>query len=833
MQHDSISFIKVLYGDGHTDHDIELRAFPNTRGEGHPKNLWTRKPGEIQTFIKRNNKNGWGVFFGVATRETGSAKGTRQFCRELPAVFIDIDCLETGIDQGEALNALETCPHPPSVVVESGGGLHAYWRLTESLDVSDVGGENEREALAVMRQLVGVFAGDGVCVDIARVLRMPGTVNSKRDNPVDVRVLAMGGYDYELSDLADWLSVQRRLLEPQIHQVDNSQGAMADPYLEAARRAGFKPPMDVEGALNAMRLGGGENGVHSTQLRVSMSLVRAGKSEDEIVDLLLGATEACAGMEGRSWNWRREESAIRGMVRDAVKKIPAAAKVVQLDDHRGETTRENPEDQESADSEDKKANWIAEAAQGVMDVWSDKRGPLLWKEGSFWGYHDGFWSMFTLDDEADLLNHCQRMCEAMGKMPNPSNKRNIFEYIKHHQDVIRDAAKLEWNWSGKVVCNNVAVDPFTLETVKASPELYANYAVACDYDEDATCPIWLEFLDSAFSNIADLDERAAVIQVIKEWFGAALVRNKSNRDYKKGLFVQGGARCGKTQIAKVLGELFGGDDRVCAASVKSVSRQFGMEAIVGKSAWIADDAIGQTDRLEAERFKVIVTGERVDVERKNKINLSVRLDVPVLLTANHMPRVRDTSQAVYDRCIVLPMRHAWPKDAPKPHGDGDIADVIVKHELAGVLNWALDGWADLSERGYFDLPRYLVDAVDSFEVDNNPMRAFCSECVELSDGMKVSQKDIVASFQVWLRTEWEDEEGRNWRSRTINDQFRDVMNFTTKHNMQRTNGERFYLGVILTSDGIQFADEAARFDDINDSNRKGDLKNIFESTQNH
>ncbi|MCO5214484.1 MAG: RepB family DNA primase [Caldilinea sp.] len=69
-------------------------------------------------------------------------------------------------------------PVPPSAIVNSGGGRHCYWYLDEPVTFS---GENERHRFAAfLAAWVAVVQGDPGAKDLARMLRVPGTVNAKQ-----------------------------------------------------------------------------------------------------------------------------------------------------------------------------------------------------------------------------------------------------------------------------------------------------------------------------------------------------------------------------------------------------------------------------------------------------------------------------------------------------------------------------------------------------------------------------------------------------------------------------------------------------------------------------
>ena len=57
--------------------------------------------------------------------------------QHLPAIFADFDFKDTAEDQ--VRRDLATYAFPPSALVHSGHGLHAYWLLSEPLDLQDAG----------------------------------------------------------------------------------------------------------------------------------------------------------------------------------------------------------------------------------------------------------------------------------------------------------------------------------------------------------------------------------------------------------------------------------------------------------------------------------------------------------------------------------------------------------------------------------------------------------------------------------------------------------------------------------------------------------------------
>ncbi|MSO29796.1 MAG: hypothetical protein EXQ48_02485 [Acidobacteria bacterium] len=140
------------------------------------------------------------VFFGVATRRDASS-GDLANCVQLGALFVDLDCHGDETTLADAHARLTAFVSPPSCVIASGGGLHAYWLLKEPADV-------QTEAVALrqtLRALAYTLDGDLVAAECARILRLPGSTNHKYDPPRSVTVAAFNpSRRYDLSEF-DWL----------------------------------------------------------------------------------------------------------------------------------------------------------------------------------------------------------------------------------------------------------------------------------------------------------------------------------------------------------------------------------------------------------------------------------------------------------------------------------------------------------------------------------------------------------------------------------------------------------------------------------------------------
>ena len=107
---------------------------------------------------------------------------------------VDIDPPKTGgaLDKLQTQAELLSLSHPPTLIIDSGGGLQAFWRLAGPASIAEVE--------AVNRGLAERLGGDN-CHNIDRLMRLPGTINypnAKKRAAGRIPSLAKVTYDSEM-----------------------------------------------------------------------------------------------------------------------------------------------------------------------------------------------------------------------------------------------------------------------------------------------------------------------------------------------------------------------------------------------------------------------------------------------------------------------------------------------------------------------------------------------------------------------------------------------------------------------------------------------------------
>jgi hypothetical protein len=141
----------------------------------------------VARFLNGCAKAELGAFFGVALRTPSAArdrKGDAAHCQTLTALYVDADFKKIG--EAETRKRLAAFSTAPSILVNSGGGLHPYLLLHTPIDLQ-TGYDDARGLLRRLAYSVAAIVDTSVS-EPARVLRIPGSLNFKYTPPRPVTI---------------------------------------------------------------------------------------------------------------------------------------------------------------------------------------------------------------------------------------------------------------------------------------------------------------------------------------------------------------------------------------------------------------------------------------------------------------------------------------------------------------------------------------------------------------------------------------------------------------------------------------------------------------------
>ena len=236
------------------------------------------------------NANGFNVYWSVNRVAPGlGKKPAKHDIRAARFVHVDIDPPKSGgaFERDAITTALQDMACPPSFIIDSGGGLQAFWRL-------DGPCANLASIEAINQQVRSYFEADA-CQNIDRLMRVPGSVNWP-----DKRKLARG----RTARVAGWAQGDEGLvyapedLAASFHQASPTEAHSSLPPLALPIDVALLAADDLGlGTLDPLRLaitsppGQDRSG---DGLAAARLMANAGRSDAEIMGVLLNPANAVA-----------------------------------------------------------------------------------------------------------------------------------------------------------------------------------------------------------------------------------------------------------------------------------------------------------------------------------------------------------------------------------------------------------------------------------------------------------------------------------------------------------------------------------------------------------
>ncbi|MEZ6100000.1 MAG: phage/plasmid primase, P4 family [Pirellulaceae bacterium] len=332
-----------------------------------------------------------------------------------------------------------------------------------------------------------------------------------------------------------------------------------------------------------------------------------------------------------------------------------------------------------------------------------------------------------------------------------------------------------------LVCKSKLIHLPTGRQLDATPQLFVTNALEFDPDPNAAEPTaWHDFLHQLFDG--DLES----LDLLQEWFGYSLTADTSQQ---KMLLMVGPRRGGKGTIARVLRQLIG-EGNVAGPTTSSLAGSFGLQPLIGKSLAIVSDARFSGDGIATvvERLLTISGEDAVSIDRKYLSAVTMKLPTRFMFLTNEFPRFSDASGALAGRFVILRLTQSF-----YGREDTGLTNRLLD-ELPGILNWAIDGWKRLRQRGHFVMPASCAEAMRELEELSSPVQAFVRDMCVLSEGARVGLDEL---YRAWTR--WCESEGRS--KPTTKQVFgRDMKAAFPELTCRRGTYSRFYEGIGLRSD---------------------------------
>lgn len=276
------------------------------------------------------------------------------------------------------------------------------------------------------------------------------------------------------------------------------------------------------------------------------------------------------------------------------------------------------------------------------------------------------------------------------------------------------------------------------------PAMRGTRRPAIAFDPAAECPGWRRFVGLAQPDPDHADYLRRCM--------ATCLAGRNDRQVALVLLGQGGN--GKSTTANALARVLGGYAATCRIEMFIEGKyQAGAAAtpeeavLPGARIYVASEPESGAV-LSSSKIKGLTGGEmRQSRAIYGKPFFWVPHGIPVL-SFNRMPRITDESEGMWRRLTPIHFTQAL-HELPKPERVTPAEmERIIAAEASGILNWILEGWVDLAERG-LDPPPAALALKAQLRAMSDPVGEFLADCTERQPAATIPVSELHKVYEKW------------------------------------------------------------------------------------
>lgn len=277
---------------------------------------------------------------------------------------------------------------------------------------------------------------------------------------------------------------------------------------------------------------------------------------------------------------------------------------------------------------------------------------------------------------------------------------------------------------------NGILDLNTMTLYPHSEKVFFSDIYNFDFDSEAQCHRFKEFLYTIFLG------REALIKVDQEWLGYLLTHKTS---LQKARINTGGGKNGKSTHREVMRAIVG-ENYYLDGQVSTLWDKRGVHRMEGKKALFCEET-NRFTTMRSAQFKESVDG-MLHAERKYQDPFTFRNTAKININTNELPSTKDTTDGFYRRLMIFPYDYRIPEEKRDP----DFYENVLKPELPGIMNYAIEGLKRLEKQEGFSDSRTLNNMLKKYKDESNPLELFIREKCNTGEDAYIVKKHLYNEF---------------------------------------------------------------------------------------
>lgn len=274
-----------------------------------------------------------------------------------------------------------------------------------------------------------------------------------------------------------------------------------------------------------------------------------------------------------------------------------------------------------------------------------------------------------------------------------------------------------------------------------SPEMGFKYVLPYDYNQNATCPNFVKFLDDITTGDKELSS------IILEYMAYAISGIDPHWG-QKALVMVGTGSNGKSTLIQAMQDLVG-PSSYTTVSLTHMANENMRETLVNKLFNISEEE--KYDALrDSSEFKNIVTGGNTMVKRMYHQPYTTKIMAKLIMGCNEIPPTNDHTDGTYRRLLIVPLKAKFSEEL----GNLDLdMKAKIKMEMSGIYNLILDGYVRLMTNKKFTASKASTEELEKYRNDNDFVHMFFMD--QLVDTREpadfITLEDILSEYNEWRR----------------------------------------------------------------------------------
>lgn len=672
----------------------------------------------------------YNMFYTVANCKDGK----REFLSQ-EIIPIDIDGIEAGTE-GEVVDCVcqvLNLPKDKLGIVYSGNGVHILIRLTYAFDNPAFFKSNRVYYKAMCGRINHALFNEGISGQAdpsvfspARLLRLPNTINKKKNKKTQC-VLVNGSIEplnvdlVSLADLprvgeGDHVSPNAFKLFPKLDAAEIQDGCEFLKHCKKNQEEITEPEWYAMISLVG-RLPNGDQLVHeyskfysgysseATDMKLEHALESAGPRTCDNISTMFDGCKNCT-------YWGKITSPIQIVGKDFIRTQETGFYNMVIKN--GVATKGNPNYDDLAKFFESKHKFFTEAETEVVYIYN----------GKYWEPINRLELYSFAEDHFDPAPSKHMCNEFEAKIKRMNIKPTNFTQTE-----------------GILNFENGVLDLHTMEISEHSPEYGFTYVVPYEYNKEADCPQFDQFMKDITLGDESLE------QVILEYMGYCISGTDPQLVQLCAILYGNGAN-GKSVLLDVLRNIVGYDN-CSAVGMKSLTKETGRYPMMYKMVNISDETPSDSF-LQSSDFKSVVSGDTIEVRRLYQNPIMWKCTTKMMFACNELPFTSDFSHGLYRRLLILPFNATFSTE--RGNLDPFLLQKLLK-EKTGILNKLIKAYLRFKERGYtFIIPDSVRQQKDEYSYMGDSVMQFCNECInygETLDGKPFTARSIYKLYCLW------------------------------------------------------------------------------------